>query len=169
MPGEIEIIPAGEKPLIAVCAALAGRIWPEYFTPMLDTAIINRVLLTYQSEAGISSQIKAGARYFLVRIKSEDIGYLSLEPRIDEKKLFLSKFYLLADKRGRGIGRKMMTFVETFAKNNGLKKIELAVYSGNRSAVGIYKRFGFSIIGTFRRDFGDGLQAVDYIMEKILS
>ena len=45
--------------------------------------------------------------------------------------------------RGNGIGRKLVDFAYRFAKEKGLDKVELNVYTDNRDAVRFYKRLGF--------------------------
>lgn len=45
--------------------------------------------------------------------------------------------------RGQGIGSKLIEAVIAHAKNTGLEKIELSVYSENIAAIALYKKFGF--------------------------
>ena len=40
-----------------------------------------------------------------------------------------------------------------FAKKNGAEVLELQVRSDNESAIGLYKKFGFEKIGTYKNFF----------------
>ena len=51
---------------------------------------------------------------------------------------------VLADFRGRGIAKKMLSFCEALARNRGACKMTLEVLQGNLGAVRVYQRFGFA-------------------------
>lgn len=50
---------------------------------------------------------------------------------------------VLAEFRGRGIGSRLLLETIRAAKDAGLKRIELEVFSSNRVAIAMYKRQGF--------------------------
>lgn len=55
--------------------------------------------------------------------------------------------YVRAEARGTGIARTLLETVKSFAADNGIRQIELAVSAENTVAVSFYKRAGFSQIG----------------------
>lgn len=48
--------------------------------------------------------------------------------------------------RGKGIGSKMMSFIETVADNKNLKEIYLRVLHTNEAAIRLYSKSGYTII-----------------------
>lgn len=60
-----------------------------------------------------------------------------------------ASFMVAADARGRGVGTAMCRFALAWAKERGYAGMQFnAVAESNRSAVELYKRQGFTIIGT---------------------
>ena len=82
--------------------------------------------------------------------------------------LFLSKFYVTEAERGKGYGRTMITYLETFAKEKNLNKISLTVNKYNTGSIKMYEKVGFVISGTVVKDIGEGFIMDDYQMEKRL-
>jgi ribosomal protein S18 acetylase RimI-like enzyme len=56
---------------------------------------------------------------------------------------FVDEFYLRAEYRGRGWGRRTMEFVEEKARSAGIRALHLEVVRGNGSALELYRRIGF--------------------------
>ena len=56
----------------------------------------------------------------------------------------------------KGIGTGLMKVLIDFAKKNGAEVLELQVRSDNESAIGLYKKFGFEKIGTYKNFFKIG-------------
>jgi RimJ/RimL family protein N-acetyltransferase len=50
---------------------------------------------------------------------------------------------LIPSARGKGVGTELMSRVLSHAKTFGLEKVELNVYSENKAAIALYKKFGF--------------------------
>lgn len=58
---------------------------------------------------------------------------------------------LLPEYRGQGLGSKLLGSVLDHAKNFGLEKVELHVYTSNQTAIALYKKFGFEIEGLIKK------------------
>ena len=56
---------------------------------------------------------------------------------------FVDEFYLRKDYRGRGWGRKRMTFLEEAARGLGVRTLHLEVMEGNSAALHLYEAIGF--------------------------
>jgi ribosomal protein S18 acetylase RimI-like enzyme len=54
---------------------------------------------------------------------------------------------VLRNYRGQGIGTQLIQACLKHAKSRGLEKVELSVYSFNKSAIRLYKRIGFRLEG----------------------
>lgn len=142
---------------------LARLIWTEHFTPVIGRPQVLYMLEKFQSFDAIQSQMATdGYRYFLLRDESDIRGYLAVKP--EEDTLFLSKFYLRRDCRGKGEGKRMMAFVEALGRKAGLNSIRLTVNRHNQVAIDFYRAYGFESVGTQVTDVGNGFVMDDYVM-----
>lgn len=57
---------------------------------------------------------------------------------------------LLPEFRGQGLGSKLLDAVIKHAKNFGLEKVELNVYTTNLPAIALYRKFGFKEEGLIK-------------------
>lgn len=58
---------------------------------------------------------------------------------------------LILEYRGQGLGSKLLAAVLAHAKQFGLEKVELQVYTSNIPAVALYRKFGFEQEGLIRK------------------
>lgn len=156
--------PVNSPETIPILINLAKEIQIPYFTPMIGEAQITYMLDLFLSEKAIREQLKKGYQYRLVWLDGELCGYFGVCP--EENKLFLSKFYLKEEYRGKGIGRAMME--EVCHIGEGLNAVYLTVNKQNKGPIAVYQALGFSIIDSVETDIGDGYIMDDYIMEKSL-
>ena len=71
--------------------------------------------------------------------------------------------------RNLGIGRRLMQAVETWARDSGLLKLSLGVFSNNERAIHLYRSCGFELEGTRSRHLYIGERFVDeLVMAKFL-
>jgi hypothetical protein len=70
-----------------------------------------------------------------------------------------------------GIGTAMMNHIIGWAeKQKGLEKISLAVFSTNKAAISLYRKFGFKIEGVSERQYKiEGKYVDDITMGKFLT
>jgi len=72
---------------------------------------------------------------------------------------------ILKEFRGKGIGTKMMEYMIKWAKEHReLEKISLNVFSTNRVAIKLYRKFGFEIEGICKKQFKIEDKYVDEII-----
>ena len=76
--------------------------------------------------------------------------------------MYLSKFYLLKEQRGKGISKDMLQFVIEKTKEAGLSSIVLNVNKKN-SAIKAYEKLGFIKIGEEKNDIGNGYFMDDFV------
>lgn len=91
-------------------------------------------------------------------------GYLSVKE--EDGKLFLSKFYVSKENRGKGYASQAMSFLERLCRERGLSHIWLTVNRHNESSIGVYRKKGFQVIREQVADIGNGYVMDDYVMEK---
>jgi len=159
----IAIIPE-EAPTIA---KFAEPIWYQHYSPIIGDAQVKYMLEKFQSKKAILNQLDEGYQYFKVTHKSELVGYSSIQFRKNHS-LFISKFYLSESARGKGIGKKMLNYIEELAKSKGSLTIDLTVNKDN-PAYDIYLKLGFVNQGAAEFDIGEGYIMDDYLMCKKIS
>lgn len=146
-------------------ADLAAEIWRECFPGIISAEQIEYMIEKYQSYHAMTEQIsKQGYSYLAVRECGKLCGYIGIKPEDDER-FFLSKLYLCADKRGKGIASAMLNRVFDEARKSGKNTVYLTVNRHNDHAVDVYRKTGFIITRQSVADIGNGFVMDDYIME----
>lgn len=150
---------------IAVVARLAAEIWREYYVSMITIEQIDYMISKYQSVSAITDQIHhQGYEYYLIHHDGFTVGYMSA--RQEEGKLFLSKFYISKEHRGRSYASRALAFLEQMCKERNLSHIWLTVNRNNASSIGVYEKKGFRSVREQCADIGNGFVMDDFIMEK---
>jgi ribosomal protein S18 acetylase RimI-like enzyme len=144
---------------------LATEIYHEVYDKVIPPEHTDYFLKSFQSENAISKQIKnENFSYFLLNIGNTTAGYFGLQ-KLD-KKLILSKLYILKLFRGFNLGNKAIEHVTQLAVDHGFFKIVLVVNQQNQKAILFYKKNGFKIIESVKKSFPNGHSVEDYKMEK---
>ncbi len=144
-------------------AELAKPIWQEHYTPIIGSKQVEYMLKNFQSEKAVQEQIDAGYQYFIANFSSIPCGYFSIQQRNDC--LFISKFYLNAQYRGKGLGKKMLEYIHQKAIDFKANQIELTVNKHNPAYL-VYLKLGFQKIDDVQFDIGQGYIMDDYLMRK---
>ena len=150
----------GDKEGIKEMSSMASSIVREHYDPIIGKEQNDYMLAMFQSEEAISEQLEHGYNYFFVKNEERNIGFLAYYLR--EGALYLSKFYLYKDMRGKGFSRIMLNFLKEKAKELGLNRIELNV-NRNNDAVYVYEKLGFTVAWTEKNDIGNGFYMDDYV------
>ena len=162
---KIEIVKI-EKDEIKPLSALATSILREHYDPILGKVQNDYQLDKFQSERAITEQFERGYNYYWVKYEGKNVGFLGFYPV--EDKIYLSKFYLEKECRGKKIGRKMFEFLVNFTKEKGLKSIYLNVNKYNYDSIKIYEHLGFVKIRDEKNDIGHGYYMDDYVYEYVI-
>lgn len=81
----------------------------------------------------------------------------------------LSGIYVQKEHRGQGVGKLLFkTRIEEAFKNPYIRKIKLIVNLNQENAIGLYKSFGFKVVGKMEKEFRIGSDYFDaYLMELV--
>ncbi|MGC0155186.1 GNAT family N-acetyltransferase [Chromobacterium vaccinii] len=153
----------------AAVAELAGEIWHRHFIGMISREQIAYMLAGRYTPEKLGRYLGAPDRWFrLLRVDGGLCGYCSyaLSPRPGEMKL--EQLYLSEDRRGQGLGGRMMDEVEAAARAGGCDTLMLTVNRHNVGAIDVYLRRGFAVREEVAADIGNGFVMDDYVMEKRL-
>ncbi len=146
---------------------LARQIWTQHYTPIIGAGQVAYMLEKFQSMAAMQKQVAEGYEYYLVYDQGKPAGYFSFLP--EKEAVFLSKIYVLAEMRGRGIGRKAMDYIQNQAIKRGLYSIRLTVNKYNTKSIEAYLKMGFENIRPVVFDIGQGYIMDDFEMVKRLN
>lgn len=150
----------------AQLAQLASEIWREYYTSILTAEQIDYMVEKFQSAQAIEDQIRSqGYEYYFLKSGSEYAGYVGINGS-DGNALFLSKFYIKKECRGRGYAKEVMEFLTELCRDRGFRKIWLTVNRFNENSINVYEKKGFHKVRTQVADIGNGYVMDDFVMEK---
>lgn len=164
----IDLIEVRSAAQIADAAHLAREIWQEHYLPIIGLEQVDYMVSKFQSERAITDQIADAYEYFVVVQDEKSMGYMAVVPKMSEASLMLSKIYVKKSARGRGLGRKMLEFMDNLCRHRNIKKIWLTVNKNNRHAIAWYSRMGFINTASLIQDIGEGFVMDDFRMEKTI-
>lgn len=145
---------------IRVMSVMAAEIVREHFDPIIGKEQNDYMIQKFQTADSIRQQLKNGSQYYFVLEQEKRIGFMAFYPK--DRAMYLSKFYLYKNERGKGYAVQMMDFVIGAARDAGLESVDLNV-NRNNSAVNVYENLGFSVIRTEKKDIGSGFYMDDYV------
>ena len=109
-PEMIEIKKAENRSDYKTIEKLAFEILHEVYNPIIPAEHTDYFLKEFQSENAIEKQImKESFSYFLLFYNTKNVGYLGIQKL--NKKLILSKLYVLKSFRGLKIGKTALEYV----------------------------------------------------------
>lgn len=157
-------------------SAMATRIVREHFDPIVGTEQNDYMIERFQAPEAIAQQIQEGFEYYFVlppkdrqrddgaKKGARPLGFLALRAQ-EGQELYLSKFYLIEEMRGKGYARPMMRFVARRARNLGCDHITLRVNRKNYQAILAYEHLGFVRVGELCTNIGNGFVMDDLVYE----
>ena len=149
---------------VQLVASLAHTIWNEHYVPIIGQDQVNYMVANFQSAGAMAKQIKIeGYEYYIIRHLSEPAGYISI--KLTNNELFLSKFYIVKEKRGTGLGKEGLKFICDRARTLGANSIKLTVNKYNTNSIKAYEKMGFINVGSVVADIGEGYVMDDYVMQ----
>lgn len=144
-------------------AKVAREVWREANVSFCTPEQVEYMIEKYQSFEAISGQLVHGYRYFLIEEEGEILGYYGVQQQ--NERLFLSKFYILKQNRGRGLFSIGLDHMCTLCREGSMSAIYLTVNRNNTHAYEVYLAKGFKVIAEEDNPIGEGFEMNDYIME----
>lgn len=161
----IEIKPAEKKDL-DIINRLAYEIWPFAYGEILSTEQLKYMLESFYSIPSLQQQQVSLKHQFVIVFENEvPIGFASFSPHVDNTAIYhLNKIYVLPRQQGKNVGKQLLEYVITSARNNGAASLQLNVNRNNK-ALQFYEKQGFTVIRNEDIDIGEGYFMNDYVME----
>ena len=151
---------------IKITSTLAHEIWNQHYVPMIGQAQVDYMLANVQSVSAMTQQMADGYEYYLVTDHDTPVGYFAIVPTPATLCALLSKIYVVHTRRGTGLGKNMMMFIEKRCVELGLSELWLTVNRNNSDSIAFYRRMGFTVTGNVVQDIGNGFVMDDYRMAK---
>ena len=156
-----EVLMPNNEQEIKQMSEMATDILRDYYDPIIGKEQNDYMLNMFQSVASIRDQLAHGYHYYFVRDDDgKNLGFFAFYPRGNA--LYLSKFYLYKDQRGKGYARTILGFLKAQAKELDLGRIELNVNRNNDTRF-IYEKLGFTVAWEEKNDIGNGFYMDDYV------
>ena len=153
--------------LIKEVSELASKIVKEHYDPIVGETQNEYMIKKFQSASSIKEQLSQNYRYFFVlNEEGKRVGFIAFYPR--EKDLYLSKFYLEKNERGKGMAKNMFAFVKNEARKSGFSSIVLNVNKYNAIAIRAYEKLGMGKIAEEKIDIGRGYYMDDYVYQFVI-
>ena len=162
---EIRLLVKNELPIVK---DLAYRIWPSTYKEILSQEQITYMLNWMYSIETLEESAEKDHYFFAIFDDNIALGFVDIEWNSSEvNEMKLQKIYVLPEKQGLGLGKKLLNFAIDFGKKQGVNHLTLQVNRFNK-AVNFYKHTGFEIIDEQDFDIGNGYFMNDYVMKKSL-
>lgn len=158
------IFQAATKTDILLLQELARTVWRNHYPGIISHEQIDYMLNKMYSAQVLASEIEKGICWVIIFDDLQPIGFISYHTDSDEKKVKLSKLYILTNYHGKGIGQAALQFVINKSIELNAHKLYLTVNKQNIKAIDAYKRAGFYVDSEVVADIGNGYVMDDYIM-----
>jgi len=146
---------------IPIIQNLANEIWWKYYPPIIGYKQVSYMLNMFYSAESLEKQLTEQKHvFYLIKEKSKDIGFISVEHK-GRRKYFIHKFYILLNRANKGIGTKVF---KKLIKEIMPKEIRLTVNRQNFKSINFYFKNGFVIERVADFDIGNGFYMNDFVM-----
>ncbi|WP_162427342.1 GNAT family N-acetyltransferase [Pontibacter pudoricolor] len=152
---------------IPTIESLAEATWEPTYKHILSKEQIDYMFdLIYNKEA-LEQQMDDGQTFVLLFGDDKPLGFASYSLRNAEEQLYkLNKIYLVPECHGKGLGRKLITYVENATRELGARMIDLNVNRYNKAKL-FYESCGYYV--HHEEDLAIGPYWMnDYVMRKQL-
>ncbi len=106
------------------------------------------------TEDMFSSEFKKdNAKFYGVILNDKVVGFLLINTVADEAHIL--KFGVLPEYRGKGVGKRLLSFSLTNISNMKIKYAWLEVRKSNNIAINLYSRFNFTVKGERKEYYTD--------------
>jgi diamine N-acetyltransferase len=146
---------------------IAKEVWPIAYGAILSKEQLDYMMEMMYSVEALQLQAETKNHHFILAIEDgKALGFASYEMNCNKtNKTKIHKIYILSTQQGKGIGKTLIDYIETEAKNDNQEALILNVNKYN-PAQQFYKKLGFSISFEEVIDIGEGYVMDDYVMEK---
>jgi diamine N-acetyltransferase len=157
------------KDQLEIVRNLAYKIWPHAYGKILAKEQLDYMLDKFYSIDSLQSLHQDNNQVFILVHENETYyGFAAYELNYNNsQKTKIHKIYVLPETQGKGIGKKLMDYIQNIAIANQNTALILNVNRYN-AARNFYEKYGFVITEIVDIEIGRGHLMEDYVMEKII-
>ncbi|MCX7783273.1 MAG: GNAT family N-acetyltransferase [Meiothermus sp.] len=104
----------------------------------------------------VEKLIQQGVAFFVAYLDEQAVGCGGVQIFGDEY-AELKRMYVRPGSRGRGVGKQLLAYLQTYAAERGIRVLRLETGVAQTEAIGLYQGFGFQRISPFGPYFEDPL------------
>lgn len=146
-------------------SAMALDIWLRHYYPdILSREAIDHLWRRGYDPDALRREFAAGGVLSWIEAGDNRVGFVGYRPDPHQKRIWLTKLYVLPEFHGRGLGAFALREVVAAARELGAEEICLYVFRRNEKAIRAYRRAGFTIAREELSDAGGGFVYDDYVM-----
>jgi ribosomal protein S18 acetylase RimI-like enzyme len=151
---------------ISLIHRLAKEVFFPTYEPLQPKEKVAYLFSIMYSEAALTEQMEMKKHTFLLTEDASGyLGYASYELNYKGSgKAKVHKIYVMPNAQGKGVGREMINWIATIAKQNKVRILLLDVFRHN-PAIQFYEKLGFKKAGEQVTDVGNGFVMDDFVME----
>ena len=128
----------------------------------------NEIKMSYEDEKEHIKKVKSSetSNYFVVMKNSKIIGCIGFNGNTARKMKHYGTIGIsvLKEYWGRGIATALLEKLISWAKEKGIKKINLDVFENNERALKLYEKFGFKLEGCIEDGIFDGENYINLLV-----
>lgn len=153
---------------ISLIRELAKKSWNSAYAKILSQEQIDYMLGEMYSHDVILNQIENPKyHYFIIEFNEIPAGFIGFEIDYEPNTTKLHRIYLLDDFKGKGLGKRTLSFLKSKVSETDNTRIILNVNKDN-PAKKMYESQGFKVYEEAVFDIGNGFVMDDYLMEFML-
>ena len=125
--------------------------FPGYIVAEDDSGIVGVLILRWKGQEHPEPKlefVKTAGKYGWLRLIRLLAGYWYIKPRPRKGVCYGERIGVRPDKRGSGIGTRLLEYWFEYAAKNGFKRLTLHVASTDVGAIRLYKEMGFKTLRT---------------------
>ena len=117
----------------------------RYFNAKIDSRVVGIVeIITFENTRSHTKNFRDYLECLGLQRALKAYFFTSMEiPRLDNKTIYIDNVAVDAKSRRQGVAKKMLSFVEDFARENRKTVLKLWVAFLNKNAYDLYQKFGF--------------------------
>ena len=128
----------------------------------------NEIKMSYEDEKEHIKKVKSSetSNYFVVMKNNKMIGCIGFNGNTARKMKHYGTIGIsvLKEYWGRGIATALLEKLISWAKEKGIKKINLDVFENNKRAIKLYEKFGFKLEGCIEDGIFDGENYINLLV-----
>lgn len=153
------------KDQLSIIRDLAYRIWPDTYGATHSKQELDYMLNKFYAIGSLEQQLDDNHIFVLVEENDVYVGFVAYEINSENSGLTkIHKLYVLPETQGKGIGKKLLDYVQKESITGKDRGLFLNVNKFNK-AKEFYHRYGFKIAKDIVIDIGEGFVMDDYVME----